>query len=474
MGIGIRNEVSVPDWAKDAVFYQIFPERFANGDSTNDPSVVEPWGAVPKGNNYFGGDLQGIINHLDYVQDLGTTAIYLNPVFTSPSNHKYHTSDYLKIDPAFGSNELFQKLVNECHRKSLRIVIDGVFNHTGIDHWAFQDIVENGAKSKYLGWYNVYSFPVALPPKKPNYECWWNFGRLPKLMVENPDVKAHLFEVTRYWTNMGIDGWRLDVPSEIPHEFWIEWRTLVKSLNPHCYIVGEIWEEAASWLKGDQFDAVMNYQFRDVCLDYFCREKITSSQFDERLAHTRTAYPAEVNYVLQNLIGSHDTERYLTLCKNELWKVQLTALFQMTYLGAPMVYYGDEIGMEGGKDPDCRRTMVWDEKKWNTTLRDYYERLIAVRNSSRALRRGDFRMLLTDDQKGLYAFERSIESDRTYVVINKKSQSAEVNLPVTPDLKACVDALTNEKLQVNNGHLRCAVGAHSGRIFVSQINQSKR
>jgi cyclomaltodextrinase / maltogenic alpha-amylase / neopullulanase len=458
-----------PDWAKDAIFYQIFPERFANGDTSNDPPGVERWENLPKGNNYFGGDIQGIIDHLEYVRDLGITAIYLNPVFASPSNHKYYTSDYLKIDPAFGTNELFQKLVHECHAKKIRIVIDGVFNHTGTEHWAFRDIVKNGEKSKYVGWYNIYSFPISLPPRKPNYECWWNFGRLPKLMVEHPEVKAHLFDVTRYWTNMGIDGWRLDVPNEIPHSFWIEWRSLVKSLNPQCYIVGEIWDDATPWLKGDQFDAVMNYQFRNACLEFFCRGTILPSQFTERLAHTRSAYPDEVNFVLQNLVGSHDTERYLTLCKNEMWKVELTVLFQMTYLGAPMVYYGDEIGMEGGKDPDCRRTMIWDESKWNKSLRQFYSKMMSVRNSSPALRRGNYRTLLTDDERELFVFERRMDSERMYIAINKNKKSCKVEFPVDADVRSCADVLTNENVKVRAGHGRCAIKARSGRILAAKI-----
>ena len=456
------RQLIAPDWVKDAVFYQIFPERFANGDTSNDPDHVEPWGAAPKGNNYFGGDLRGIIDHLDYISDLGANAIYLNPVFASTSNHKYFTSDYLKIDPAFGTNELFGQFVVECHRRNIRVVIDGVFNHTGVDHWAFQDIVKNERSSKYFGWYNVYSFPVALPPKKPNYECWWNFGRLPKLMAEHPDVKAHLFEVTRYWTSMGIDGWRLDVPNEIPHAFWIEWRKLVKSLNPDCYIVGEIWSEADSWLKGDQFDAVMNYQFRDAILDFFCSEKISPSEFDRKLQNTRALYPDDVNYSLQNLVGSHDTERFLTLCKNEAWRVQLTTLFQFTYIGAPMVYYGDEIGMEGGKDPDCRRTMVWDERKWDRTLRDHFKNLIGIRSQSPALRRGTFTMHSTDDAHGAILFERRFKDERLLVVINRNGQPADVELPTNARGGSYVDLMTKENVSLVNERLH--VAGHSGRI----------
>jgi len=463
-------EFSPPAWARDAVFYQIFPERFANGDKSNDPQGVEDWNAAPKGNNFFGGDLQGIIDHLGYIEDLGANAIYLNPVFASSSNHKYFTSDYLKIDPAFGTTELFKTLVDACHARQIRIVIDGVFNHTGVDHWAFQDIVKNGPDSRYAGWYNIYSYPVSLPPNKPNYECWWNYGRLPKLMAENPEVKEYLLKVTEYWTSMGIDGWRLDVPNEVPHEFWKEWRTLVKSINSDCYIVGEIWDNAEAWLRGDEFDAVMNYQFRDACLKFFCQESISVAEFDRQLSQLRSLYPPSANFVLQNLIGSHDTERYRTLCGKKTWKEKLTILFQMTYLGAPMVYYGDEIGMEGGKDPDCRRPMIWDEKKWDKDLQNFYRRLIALRNKSQALRRGSITKLVVDDKGEVYAFVRRHESENVFVLFNKNEEETTVVIPVDETIVEGTDALTGNRLARTGGALHCTVAGRAGRVIVSGIS----
>ncbi len=450
-----------PAWLKDALFYQIFPERFANGDSSNDPSGVQPWGGKPTGKNFFGGDIQGIIDHLDYVKDLGANAIYLNPVFASSSNHKYTTSDYMKIDPEFGTNDLFKKLVDTCHQKEIRIIIDGVFNHTGVDFWAFEDIKKNGAASKYAAWYNIYSYPVN-PPNNPNYECWWRLGSLPKLMVDNPEVKAYLFDVARYWTSMGIDGWRLDVPNEIPHDFWIEWRKLVKSVNPECYIVGEIWDDASAWLHGDQFDGVMNYEWRKSCLDFFCREKISAKEFDEQLANLRSLYPPDANYDLQNLLGSHDTERYLTLCDGDVAKVKLSVLFQMTYLGAPMVYYGDEIGIEGGKDPDCRRTMIWDQSKWNKDLRAHFQKMIFLRNELPALRRGDITSISADDD--LLIFKRSTNNQNVFVAINRSANRREFKISSAKNLK---DVMTEEIFQCENGALTLNVTGMSGRVLIS-------
>lgn len=412
-------ETFVPSWVKDAIFYQIFPERFANGDPKNDPPNVEPWGGTPKTKNYFGGDLRGIMDHLDYISALGVNCLYLNPIFWSNSNHKYHTKDYLKIDPHFGTEEDFKNLVDACHKRGIRIILDGVFNHTGVDFFAFEDIKKHGKKSKYVKWYNIYSFPIN-PPDKPNYECWWNLGDLPKLMTHNPEVRAYLFKATEHWMKLGIDGWRLDVPNEIPHPFWVEWRKLVKNINPEAYIVGEVWDDASPWLKGDQFDAVMNYRFRNAALDFFVNGKTTVKQFDSTLAKVRSDYAPDVNLAMQNLLGSHDTERLLTLCKNDKQTMKLAWLFQMTYVGAPMVYYGDEVGMTGGKDPGCRGTMIWDESKQDRDLLATMQELIKLRKQNTVLRDGSFASVVVDPARNLYGFVRTSSDKRkaAFVLLN--------------------------------------------------------
>jgi cyclomaltodextrinase len=460
------DSLHIPDWVQDAVFYQIFPERFANGDPTNDPPDVEPWGGTPKIDNYFGGDLKGVIDHLDYLQHLGINAIYFNPLFESNSNHKYHTSDYLKIDDNFGDEKLFKVLLDECHRRGIKVVIDGVFNHSGTQFWAFQDIVKNETKSKYLHWYNVHSFPVSLPPNKPNYEAWWGLGELPKLMTDNPDVRNYLFDVTKYWTEMGIDGWRLDVPNEMSHDFWIAWRKLVKGINPDCYIVGEIWDDATPWLRGDQFDAVMNYRFRGASVGYIALENLNTFQFDSILTVQRSQYPANVNYVLQNLLGSHDTERFLTLCNGDVSKVKLAVLVQMTYLGAPMVYYGDEIGMEGGKDPDCRRTMVWDSTQWNTELLNWFRKMIAIRNNNPVFRRGDFSTLLVDNEKSLYAFQRKLNSQTAIVVVNNSKNPASVSLQTKTNVKVWSDLVLHRTVSGYDGSVTLSLEPRMGAILL--------
>ena len=416
-----------PSWVRDAVFYQIFPERFANGDTANDPPGTLPWGGTPTPGNFFGGDLRGIITHLDYISSLGVNALYLNPVFASPSNHKYNTSDYLKIDPAFGDEKTFRALVDSCHARGIRVMLDGVFNHTGVDFFAFADLKKNGARSKYRSWYNVRSFPVG-PPDKPNYECWWGIGSLPKLMTGTPEVRRYLFDVTRHWLEAGIDGWRLDVPNEIPHEFWKEWRKLVKSINPDAYILGEIWDDGGAWLGGDEFDAVMNYRFRTSCIEFFAAGRSTVSGFDSSLARVRSDYGDALSFSQFNLLGSHDTERFLTMCGGDvaLWKLAL--LFQMTYPGAPSLYYGDEVGMTGGKDPGCRAPMVWDAARQNADMLAFTRGVIALRRDHTLLRRGTFAPVIVDDAAHVYGYLREDATHAALVLINRSALPASVRV----------------------------------------------
>jgi cyclomaltodextrinase len=419
----------VPSWVKDAVFYQIFPDRFANGDPTNDPPGSESWGGVPTSRNTFGGDLQGIIDHLDYLSRLGINAVYLNPIFESGSNHKYNTTDYLKIDPHFGDDAIFRKLIDSCHSRGIRVILDAVFNHTGVDFFAFVDLKKNGERSRYSGWYNVYGYPLG-PAKKPNYECWRNHGSLPKLMTGNPEVRRYLFDVTRHWMEQGIDGWRLDAADEIPHEFWIDWRTFVKSIDPDAYIVGEIWKDGSAWLKGDQFDGVTNYHFRSACVDFFATRKLPASEFARGLEKQHASYGSEVNPGLMNLLGSHDTERFLTLCKGDTSAVKLAVLFQMTFTGTPILYYGDEVGMKGGADPGCRGTMVWEPERQDSGLLETYRSLIAMRKAHPVFRSGSYDSLLTDDRAGIHAFSRHDRAGTAIIVLNNSGTSQTVKVPL--------------------------------------------
>lgn len=358
------DSFTTPDWVKHAVFYQIFPERFANGDPANDPENVQPWETPPTPRNFMGGDLRGIIQRLDYLADLGITALYLNPIFQASSNHKYNTYDYFRIDPHFGDLATFHELITRAHQHNIRVILDGVFNHCGRGFFAFHDVLENGAASPYLRWFHIKKLPLhAYDEKHPaNYQGWWNLRSLPKFNTEHLPVRRYLLSVGRYWIEQGADGWRLDVPGDIAdHSFWQEFRQVVKQVNPDAYIVGEIWEDGLPWLDGTQFDAVMNYVWRDLCRDFFAYGKMGTDVFAVGIEALLARYPQAATLVQLNLLGSHDTVRFRTEGGGDVRKLFVPILFQMTYPGAPCIYYGDEIGLEGGKDPLCRAGFPWDQ-----------------------------------------------------------------------------------------------------------------
>lgn len=422
-----------PEWVKHAVFYQIFPERFANGDRATDPENVRPWGTPPTYDNFMGGDLHGIIDRLDYLTDLGVTALYLNPIFHASSNHKYNTYDYYCIDPQFGDLATFHKLLAAAHRRNIRVILDGVFNHCGRGFFAFHDLLENGPASPYRNWFHIEDFPLnaydeSLPS---NYWSWWNLRSLPKFNTNHPPVRRFLLDVARYWLEQGADGWRLDVPGEIQdHTFWREFRIVVKHTNPDAYIVGEIWDGAEAWLDGTQFDAVMNYIFRELCRDFFAYQNISVSQFASGIAHLLGRYPDEAQQAQFNLLGSHDTARFLTEAGGRTERLYPAILFQMTFPGAPSIYYGDEIGLEGGDDPHCRGCFPWSDAAWNTDLYSWVRDCVALRHNYPALRTGQFRSLLVQDQPPLYAFVRWDVDQQVIVLLNPSDTAATFDFPL--------------------------------------------
>ena len=337
----------------------------------------------------FGGNLAGIVDKLEYIASLGVTALYLCPIFKSNSNHRYHTVDYFEIDPVLGTLKDFDRLVKKAHKLGLRVILDGVFNHCSRGFFQFNSLMELGKNSPYVDWFHVHGWPLHAYSGKPNYDCWWGFPALPKFNTDNPDVREYLFSVGEYWMKRGIDGWRLDVPNEIDDDsFWQEFRRRIKAINPEAYIVGEIWDEPSRWLKGDQFDGVMNYPLRRAVLAYLFDEKpIDLAEFAKRL---REAFPAGRFGVPMNLLGSHDTIRLASLPCSNLQRVKLALAILFFLPGAPCIYYGDEIGMEGGKDPDNRRTFPWEslsDGRRSPVFR-FMNELIALRNKERVLRDG--------------------------------------------------------------------------------------
>ncbi|MCS7179461.1 MAG: glycoside hydrolase family 13 protein [Anaerolineae bacterium] len=433
-----------PEWVKDAVFYQIFPDRFAKSEQVPKPNNLEPWDNPPTRYGFKGGDLRGVLERLDYLQDLGVNAIYFNPIFQSTANHRYHTHDYYRIDPILGGDEAFRDLLDEAHRRGIRIVLDGVFNHASRGFFQFNHILENGPASPYLDWFIVKGFPLYAyaTHRRPNYQAWWGLRALPKLNTDNPQVREFIMGVAEHWLREGIDGWRLDVPLEIKTPgFWEEFRRRVKAINPEAYIVAEIWDGAAPWLQGEHFDAVMNYVFARAVWGFcggpmldtafrpggFRLRPLSGTEFADEIDRLLALYPWEATLAQLNLLGSHDTPRVLTLFRGDRRRLRLAVLVQMTFPGAPCIYYGDEIGMEGGDDPDCRRSFPWDRSRWDADLRDWVRRCVGLRHRYPALRRGAFYRLWAD--QSVYAFARALPPDPPLVVaVNAGETPAEVRV----------------------------------------------
>lgn len=353
-------------WVEDAVFYQVFPDRFANGDPTNDPADALPFGSTPDLWHQQGGDLAGLRAHLGEIRAKGFTGLYLNPVFAGASNHKYDASDYLRVDPSFGTEADLAGLVADAHALGMRVILDGVFNHTGDTHWAFQDLVERGPASEYAGWYTVHEHPARQRADGSlTYAGWWDFAHLPELVTTDPGVRDHVREVVRHWARRAeIDGWRLDVANEVEHPFWKDFRRWVRAEDPDAYLVGEVWTDGHPWMQGDEFDGVMNYRLRSLLLDFWVHRTLDGPGLLDAVARLEASHPPPMYRGMMNLLGSHDTPRLRTVAKGDRDAVRGAFAFLFTSPGAPTVYYGDEVGVEGEKDPDCRRVYPHGAEPW--------------------------------------------------------------------------------------------------------------
>ncbi len=433
------NLFAPPDWVKDAIFYQIFPERFANGDASLNPEQMEPWGAQPTYTNFFGGDLVGVIEKLDYLVDLGINAIYFTPIFLSPSNHKYDTADYFQIDPHFGSIETLKELVAKCHAKGIRVMLDAVFNHSGRMFPAFVDVLENGEQSKYRDWFHVRSFPLEVVDGVPTYHTFAFSPRMPKFNTANPEVRAYLLNVARFWIEeVGIDGWRLDVANEVEHSFWRDFRQVVKSMKPDAYILGEVWHDAMPWLEGDQFDAAMNYPMTNAIWDFFVRNVVDAKGFADLIGNNIGRFQKQVHEVAFNIIDSHDTERILTLLGGNKSLLKLVSLFQFTYMGTPCIYYGTEVGLDGGFDPDCRKCMIWEPEHQDHALFAHYQQIIAWRKQHSVLRNGQFRFLHAAPQSPVIMYERFDEHQSIIIAINSSDETSGIDINLSSRNYQCL------------------------------------
>ncbi len=415
----------VPEWAANKVVYQIFPSRYA----ASQPVDKELWYKAPiTFTDNLHGDIRGIIDHLDYIRDLGIDVIYLTPIFKSDSCHKYDTIDYYQIDPSFGTAEDLRELVQKAHQYGIKVVLDAVFNHTGRDFFAFKDILENKEKSKYLDWYFIDKFPLDNESgQAPNFKCFGYYSGMPKLNLKNPEVEKYVTDVACYWLKeCDIDGWRMDVGDEISHYFWKHFRRAVKAVKKDALIIGEIWHYAGDFLEGDEWDTVMNYPFYLNLIDLLADEKIGVSRFIQNLGYMKGRLNKKCYPLMWNLIDSHDTARFLHLCNNKQ-KQHLAAAFQLLMPGMPMIYYGDELAMPGANDPDCRRGMYWDEEYRDNGMLEWYKRLIQVRRTHACIVEGELAETITRDEDGTIVLIRKNTEETVALIFNCSNDTKEFN-----------------------------------------------
>lgn len=462
--------MDTPEWVKSTVWYQIFPERFANGDPSLTPENAVEWGSVdPKFNTFYGGDLQGVIDHLDYIQDLGITGLYFCPIFKAPSTHKYDTTDYFDIDPQFGDKETFKKLVQLAHERGIKIMLDAVFNHCGWHFPQWQDVVKNEEKSEYKDWFHIRNFPLIEeefnPVSQPgglNYDTFAFGAGMPKLNTENPEVIDYLLEVGRYWVReFDIDGWRLDVANEVDHAFWREFRKAVREIKNDVYILGEIWHDSQPWLNGDQFDAVMNYPLGDAILEFIAKGNTKPSEFKIAVNKVFTEYAHTVNEAAFNLLDSHDTSRLLTICGDNKQKALLAYTFQMTQTGSPCIYYGGEIGLDGGADPLCRKCMIWDKDQQDLEMFDYLKKLISIRKSYPAMSSHELQWISVNDEQDYVIFKKIYQEEEIYVILNNSKKKQKIKIPEKMK-QAYIELLSDQSMEL---HKPLTLAPHSALLL---------
>lgn len=465
----IRREdiVSVPEWAREATIYQIFPDSYA----TSKRLISQKGKQVKMDKNIRsssinGGTIKGITDNLDYLEDLGIDCIYLTPVFASNSWHKYDTIDYYSIDPCFGDNASFKELVAKAHLKGIRVILDAVFNHSGPDFFAFRDIIEKGEASPYKDWYyNIYQYPVEVK-SNPEYECFAYVETMPKLNTGNREVLKYFIDVSLYWIKeFDIDGWRFDVANEVNFEFWRELRKAVKALKPDAFLIGEIWDDAKPWVQGDQFDSLMNYNFKYACVDFFAKRKINVSQFDAKINSLLVRYKKPIQESLMNLIDSHDVPRFLSEAGGDIRRLKIAALFHLMHVGIPSIYYGDEKGFSGVSEAEYRRPMMWDDTADTRNMFQYYKTLIKIRKEFMKAIRGRFSTLVTDTARELYVFKRGEGTDALVVAINNGENDCEIQLDIHEGKTSVYDLLHQKTLKVHNGKLNLKLKAVSGTII---------
>ena len=399
--INSKDIIKPSKWVNDTIWYQIFPDRFCSS-GTDRGRKYHNWSSPDKkaSNAYaYGGDLKGVISKLDYLKELGITGLYFTPINESTSNHKYNTKDYTKIDSSFGNDEDIKNLVKEAHRRGIRVMLDGVFNHSGEEFAPWQDVLKNGRESHYFDWFMINKYPfskIGWRSKKGEYYSFGFVDGMPKLNTNNPEVTEYFINVCTNWVrNYDIDAIRLDVADEISHDFNKQLRKALFAVKPDFFICGETWHNSIAWLRGDEFDSIMNYSLQEIINSFRHNSSMTAKDFEHQINFCYNQYPIQTNNVMFNLLDSHDTMRLMTSCGNneDIFYQELTALFTLN--GSVCIYYGTEIGLEGGYDPDCRRPMPWKEIEsgiYDSRI-STMKQLINMRKENDVLRRGDIRFI---------------------------------------------------------------------------------
>ncbi|MDD3389261.1 MAG: glycoside hydrolase family 13 protein [Bacilli bacterium] len=414
-------------WVNNTVFYQIFVERFAIGNHHKSMDYINAtWDQKPLPKSFYGGDLQGIIDHLDYLIDLGINAIYLTPINPSKSNHKYDISDYYDVDQMFGDKATLKNLIDRAHSNGIRVILDAVFNHCSSEHPWFVDVINNGKKSPYYDFFFI-DGDYPMPNQHPlNYQSFAFTRYMPKLNSSNLKLQEELIKIGLYWIKeFDIDGWRLDVSDEVAHAFWRKFRTAIKSAKPEALIIGENWHRAHSWLQGDQFDSIMNYGYTKAALDYFAWHKLDAEGFVDRLNNLLMQYSDPINHMMLNLLDSHDTHRFYSECKEDI-DIMLQALaFTIFFVGVPCIYYGTEVPINGGYDPDSRRGMPWNQLNTKNTYWQNVKKLIKIRKSEKSFNHFDYQITY---ENNLIIVQRGIENDGLILILADQSTKVEIKL----------------------------------------------
>jgi cyclomaltodextrinase / maltogenic alpha-amylase / neopullulanase len=500
-----------PAWVADAVFYQIFPDRFARSGRVPAPGPLEPWDVPPTVHGFKGGDLPGIVERLDHLVDLGVTAIYLNPIFSSAANHRYHTYDYFAVDPLLGGDDALRELLEAAHARGLRVVLDGVFNHASRGFWPFHHVLEVGKASPYRDWFHLdrddleagrplraYPSEMSATAADPEwaelhapgtdslttlgYRAWWDLPALPKLNTDNRVVREYLMRVAEHWTRFGIDGWRLDVPGEITTPgFWEEFRARIRAIEPDAYIVGEIWQERGDLLTGATYDGLMNYPLGAAIASFVSGRHLDArvvsqhgelarqvrpvegAGFLDRLASVVSEYAEPFARSMLNLLDSHDTPRFLTMAGGDRTSLQLGWLVLLTMPGAPSIYYGDEIGMQGEQDPGCRGAFPWDESRWDRALLDTLRGLIALRKATPAVREAEFTPLASAGMAAAYL--RGSGPGALAVAINAGEAPAVLDADLPRGADVAVAGLRSGIVESQDGRTRFSLPPRSASVL---------